>query len=220
MKKENWKIINQQPEYMISSLGNIKKNNGLPVRTFINSRGYVLVVLNKKFYRVHRLVAQSFIPVEKDKEFVNHKDGNTTNNDVSNLEWVSHCDNILHSYRVLGRKNNKRPVEKLRLGIVVDEFESISTCSSNAGKTRSYMRDCILRGKNIGACTYRYKEELMGKTRYEYLMDKKNECIHKAKECQEAGDTALEEFFKNAALGFETKARNLTIEEGKQCYTN
>ena len=60
--------------------------------------------LKYKGFRVHRLVAEAFIPNPENKPQVNHKDGNTLNNHISNLEWNTNSENNLHAYRELGRK--------------------------------------------------------------------------------------------------------------------
>lgn len=54
---------------------------------------------NKRTYHryVHRLVASAFLERPEGKVEVNHKDGNRLNNHVSNLEWVTHRENMTHS---------------------------------------------------------------------------------------------------------------------------
>ncbi|WP_436863644.1 HNH endonuclease [Mammaliicoccus sciuri] len=66
------------------------------------NRRYLAVsaTINKKqkhFY-VHRLLAQAFIPNPLNKPQVNHKDGNPSNNDLNNLEWVTASENVQHAY--------------------------------------------------------------------------------------------------------------------------
>lgn len=91
-----------QTGFMISENGLVlnKKTNGL-IRSTVNRFGYLKLgfKVNGKYksFLVHRLVAQAFIPNPDNKRTVNHKDGNKKNNDVENLEWMTHKENIHHA---------------------------------------------------------------------------------------------------------------------------
>ena len=91
------------PDYLITSQGRVLSLKGNKMRELKQGklkRGYMNVVLckNGKGYnkRVHQLVAQAFIPNPENKTEVNHIDENKINNHVSNLEWLSHKENINH----------------------------------------------------------------------------------------------------------------------------
>lgn len=64
-------------------------------------RGYNVVGLinenGMRTFAVHRLVAQLFVENPENKPFVNHIDGNINNNDYTNLEWVTHKENMEHA---------------------------------------------------------------------------------------------------------------------------
>ena len=76
-----------------------------------NTDGYPVIGLYKKnkscTYRVHRLVAEAFIPNPENKTDVNHIDGIKTNNQASNLEWVTHQENVIHAYYTGLREGRK-----------------------------------------------------------------------------------------------------------------
>ncbi len=89
--------------YQVSNLGNVKSlhGKGKIMRLGKMKKGYLLVELSKNAVRkgvlVHRLVALAFIPNPENKPQINHKDGVKSNNNLSNLEWVTAIENSRHS---------------------------------------------------------------------------------------------------------------------------
>lgn len=98
---EQWEFVQDFENYLVSTLGNVKTVNGKPKKIVYDNKGYGRVELWKnnkgRKFRVHRLVAEAFIPNPLGKEQVNHIDGNKKNNCVSNLEWVTPKENIRHA---------------------------------------------------------------------------------------------------------------------------
>ena len=52
----------------------------------------------QKIHKIHRLLAEYFIPNPENKPCINHKDGNKLNNNLNNLEWVTISENTKHAY--------------------------------------------------------------------------------------------------------------------------
>lgn len=113
--EEIWKPIKgYEGLYEISNLGRVKscrKWSGTCFRQekmLSNERltkdGYVRVNLHRDNrgheFRVHRLVAEHFIPNPTHKDTVNHIDGNKLNNTASNLEWADRHEQLNHAYRL------------------------------------------------------------------------------------------------------------------------
>lgn len=116
---EVWKNVDgYDGMYQISNNGRVKSfqprggdNNG-KVRTgkahyltpSLSTTGYFRVSLvtnnKKKDVKIHRLVAMAFLPNPDNKPYINHKDGNKTNNAVSNLEWCTQTENINHAVKM------------------------------------------------------------------------------------------------------------------------
>ncbi len=71
--------------------------------------GYKTVWIAGKHRKLHRLVAQAFIPNAEGKPSVNHKDGNPGNNTAENLEWVTARENSEHAIKTGLLKARKNP---------------------------------------------------------------------------------------------------------------
>jgi DNA-directed RNA polymerase subunit RPC12/RpoP len=110
--EEVFKDINKyEGLYQVSNLGNVlslAKNDGNGYRDRIlevseTNTGYLRVTLCKngitERISIHRLVAETFIDNPYNKPHVNHIDNSTSNNVVTNLEWCTHSENMLHAYR-------------------------------------------------------------------------------------------------------------------------
>lgn len=106
---EIWKEVpNFEGKYMVSNYGRIKtiidkrqdkrgwwyKKKPKIMKQNLSSTGYLQVTLNKKKYKVHRLVASAFLPKIENKTIINHKDFNPLNNNVKNLEWCTQKENV------------------------------------------------------------------------------------------------------------------------------
>lgn len=85
--------------YLASSFGNIYNFYGKIMIGAVDRCGYKEVILNKNKERVHRVIAETFIGNPNNYPCVNHIDGNKLNNNVSNLEWCNHSQNVLHAYK-------------------------------------------------------------------------------------------------------------------------
>ena len=113
-------IQGYENKYQVSNLGNVRSLNyhrerKAKIMTAKLSRGYKVIGLRKdgvkKFFSVHRLVADAFIPSEDKTLQINHKNLNKEDNSVENLEWVSPKENTIHAI-VNGRFKNS--ANKLR----------------------------------------------------------------------------------------------------------
>lgn len=112
---EEWKDVKgYEGHYKVSNLGRIKSFKyyleGKLLKTQIDWDGYetISLTLNKKSkkYKVHRLVAQAFIPNPDNLLEINHKDKNKLNNNVKNLEWCTRKYNCLYSYEDIYKSVN------------------------------------------------------------------------------------------------------------------
>jgi len=148
MTREIWKDIDGYVGiYQISNLGNSKNKKEKILRPK-NNKKYKQVALNKngkkKFFFVHRLVAKAFIDNPKQLNEVNHKNENTTDNRVENLEWCNHKYNVNY-----GTRNIKTA---LKNGKEVCQFDKEGNLLKTFKSTRSAERECNILHQNISDC--------------------------------------------------------------------
>lgn len=96
--QEIWKPIKDFPRYSVSSTGRVRNDiTQVCLKPWLIGRGYKKIELWNESgfqrFRVHRLVADAFIPNPLNKQSVNHKDGNPCNNLTTNLEWCTSEEN-------------------------------------------------------------------------------------------------------------------------------
>lgn len=108
MKEEKWKDIPGY-NYAVSTAGGIKRTDtGAIVTPWFNKDGYPCVSLSEKGkvrkFRVHRLVAEAFIPNPDNRPYVDHINTDHTDSRVENLRWVT----------PKGNSNNPLTLERLR----------------------------------------------------------------------------------------------------------
>ena len=168
---EMWKDIQGYEEkYQISNIGRIKnKINNRLLRPRVGTYGYYKVNLYKnkkvKTIEIHRLVAEAFIENPESKSEVNHIDGNKLNNNITNLEWVTHKENINHAWRTklfepvrkaskrYGKSNpNAKKVYQIKNNIIIGVFDTIKEAATKTNTNKT----------NIGKCCHNKRKTANG----------------------------------------------------------
>jgi hypothetical protein len=149
---ENWKTIENYPNYMVSDLGRVKHIAALiPYMHAITknwhfrskkehiltprfTKGYNCVQLNNKQHRVCRLVAKHFLDNSENKPEVNHINGKKNDDRISNLEWVTKSENMRHAVKMglmdkcfeRVKITHSRAVKCLRTGQIFNSIRDFS----------------------------------------------------------------------------------------------
>ena len=91
---ECWRSVSEYENYQVSNIGRVRNvSTSKILKPRLNRQGYYQVKLyqNKivKTYRVHKLVANEFLIKPDDKLIIDHINRNKTDNQITNLRWVS-----------------------------------------------------------------------------------------------------------------------------------
>ena len=124
--EEIWKdVLGYEKLYQVSNIGKMRsltrmsrflhvpnmkecfrKHKGKELKLSVDNNGYVIAKLGNRRKRLHRIIAELFVPNPKKLPCINHIDCNRSNNKISNLEWCTAKENMQHAKK-LGRLNVK-----------------------------------------------------------------------------------------------------------------
>ena len=124
------------------------------LKPYADTSGYLMVQLckngQKKTCRIHRLVAEAYLPNPEGLPQVDHIDNIKTHNYLQNLQWITNRDN--------SRKANNKPILQYDLeGNFIKEWQS----AADVGKKASKAINNCLKGRTKTAYNYiwKYKNE-------------------------------------------------------------
>lgn len=160
MIEETWKdVVGFEGFYKVSNLGRVKRlgqnvtdkigrTRYVPDRILKSKKvgKYIGLQLSKESITypkyIHRLVAEAFIPNSENKTDVNHIDGDKSNNNANNLEWVTRKENMAHAFATK-LVSTEKPVNQFTLkGVFVKRFHSMMEASRQTGFKVAGIQGC------------------------------------------------------------------------------
>ena len=127
----------------------------------IHHSGYIYVKINSNKYAIHRLVALMFIPNLENKPFVNHIDGNKTNNNITNLNWVTCSENNIHNHNMGFVNYYTRKITQYDLDMkIIKIYNSIVQASKQLNISATNISGALRKKQNTaGGFIFKYLEE-------------------------------------------------------------
>ena len=160
LNSEEWKVVAEFPEFLISSEGEVKRRGGKHLSMYQMANGYWVVSFNIREHQhpqkrlIHRVVAQAFIPNPDGKPTVNHLDGDKSNNRCVNLEWATHAENHQHAYAT-GLRTYNNPTRGLKLA-----------ARSNSAKLTIYSGVCWVNSRQRWVARVVFEGKVYGQKRF------------------------------------------------------
>lgn len=118
---EQWKPIDENPNYEVSSMGNVRRvGKEVVLKKMENSGGRYCIDLGRdmKMRLISRLVAKAFVPREDGKDEVDHKNRNCKDDRAENLRWVNRSENLQNT-KDRGTKTGERCIYKTPVAYLV-----------------------------------------------------------------------------------------------------
>lgn len=184
LNDEVWRDIDDLPSYQVSNHGRVRNKRTLIVKkTYLDNDGYEKVTLTdfnngkrNRIKTVHRLVATAFLGGNRSDLQVNHKDGVKTNNNATNLEWVTGSENVKHAYNTGLRKpsGGRGPIRPIKIVETGDIYENATECSKAIGTDPSnVIRQLHREIKSVKGYHLQYADRDNSKKSflYDYQMD-------------------------------------------------
>ena len=183
VNNEEWRVVSMLcGEYEVSSCGNIRKHKTKePIKLTISKIGYPVFSVpgdllippreRKRRFPVyaHVCVALAFIPNPRGCKEVNHIDGNKANNNVNNLEWCTHAENMKHAGKSgLCKGYNHKAIVQIKDGKIIAEYKSIEEAAKKTGinptsigcVTRNYVNKSGAHYYTAGGYQWKTKEQV------------------------------------------------------------
>lgn len=153
----------KETDYSVSDNGEVRKDTTNYILSQSCQQGYMHVTLlisgKQKRMRVHRLVAEAFIPNPENKPYVNHIDSIRSHNYVDNLEWVTPAENSQHAAASGSMGKRGKPVVQYNLsGDRMVVFPSAMEAERQTGTPQSKITMCCQR-KRETANDYQWRYE-------------------------------------------------------------
>ena len=161
---EIWKpVVGYEDTYIVSSFGKVANAKTKRIlKQYKEKSGYLRVCLShngsRKVWRVHRLVALTFLPNKENKPFIDHINGKRDDNRVENLRWCTNTENLTYPNAMYNRYIKQGvPVICIETGTI---FQSAREAGRQLNINHANITSCCKnRLKTAGGLHFKYYEK-------------------------------------------------------------